>query len=86
MTRLEAIRKIRKGETIEVLFTPEEHGVSSSFMVSVHYLDICNFSRHKRRGHETIGPIHCLFFSGAPFWIHITPKQLLGFIRRNYLR
>jgi hypothetical protein len=87
MTRLEVIRAIRKGTRIDTIFTPEQHGVSTQLMVMLYHLDICDFPRERQDGHERIGPIHCLFYSGgAPRWIHITPKQLLGFIRRNYPR
>jgi hypothetical protein len=87
MTRLEAIRAIRNGTRVDTLFTPEEHGVSGKFMVMIYHLDICDFPRARQEAHDRIGPIHCLFYSGgSPHWIHITPKQLLGFIRRNYSR
>jgi hypothetical protein len=87
MTRLEAIKKIRKGERLEVMFTPETHpGVSQGFIIMMYYVQFCDFPREKQQGHDS-GPIHCMFFSGMrPFWIHITPHQVLGFIRRNYPR
>lgn len=86
MTRLEAIKHVRRGERLDVMFTPDQHGVTSSFMVAVYYMDVCNFPRARRPDHDRIGPIHLLFFSGSAIWIHITPKQLLGFIKRNFLR
>lgn len=87
MTRLEAIRAVRKGTRIDTLFTPKEHGVTQQFIVMIYHLDICDFKRTRREGHERIGPIHCMFYSGGtPQWIHITSKQLLGFIKRNYPR
>jgi hypothetical protein len=61
MTRLEAIKKVRRGESLEVYFNPEYHKVTSSFLVAVHYMDICDYPRHKRPDHAIIGPIHCLF-------------------------
>lgn len=86
MTRLEAIKSVRKGERLDVVFTPQQHGVSDQFLVAMFYMGICNFPRHRQPDHDRIGPIHCLFFSGVGHWIHVTPKQLLGFIRRNFTR
>jgi hypothetical protein len=88
MTRLEAIRSIRKGERLEEVFTPKEHGVSRQFVVMLYHIKNCDLPRaSSREGHKSIGPIHCMFFSGGtPRWLHVTPKQLLGFIRRNYPR
>lgn len=87
MTRKEAIQKIRKGERLEVVFTPEQHGVSQGFVVMLYHTEICDFPRQRLHHHATIGPIHCMFWSGGnPRWIHISPKQLLGFIKRNFPR
>lgn len=87
MTRLEAIKKIRKGERIEASFRPETHGVSTELFVMMYHMDICDFRRERQYQHATIGPIHCMFWSGGtPHWLHISPKQVLGFIRRNYPR
>ncbi len=87
MTRLEAIKAVRRGERIDAIFTPDSHGVSRNIIVAMYYVDVCDFPRRRRSDHETIGPIHCMFFAGGyPDWVHITPKQLLGFIRRNFPR
>lgn len=87
MTRFQAIQAIREGKRLEVVFNPETHGVSQGFVVMVYHTEICDFPRQRQPHHESIGPIHCLFWGGGrPSWVHITPKQLLGFIRRNYSR
>jgi hypothetical protein len=85
MTRQEAIQKVNSGERIEVVFTPEQHGVSQGFVVMIYQTSICDFPRQRQNHHESIGPIHCMFWSGGhPHWIHISAEQLLGFINRNF--
>ncbi len=87
MTRLEAIQHVRQGGRLEVVFRPDTHGTSQSFVVMMYHTDICDFPRERQDAHERIGPIHCMFWAGnRPHWIHVSPKQLLGFIRRNYPR
>lgn len=87
MNRREAAHAIREGKRLEVTFTPETHGIVQAFIVMVYHTDVCDFPRERLHHHATIGPIHCLFWSGGhPHWLHITPKQLLGFIRRNFPR
>lgn len=93
MTRLEAIRAIRSGKRLERIFTPETHGVTGQFLVMLYSPKDCDFPGEGARrriamaDHIRIGSTHCLFFAGgAPHWLHLYPKQLLGFIRRNYPR
>lgn len=87
MTRLEAIRFLRAGNALIKQFTPENDGVSMELEVRIYAVDICDFSRHRQPEHESIGPIHLRFWEGRnPDWIHISHKQLLGFIKRNYPR
>ncbi len=87
MTRLEAIRYVRSGQRLIKIFWPDWDGVSSELEVWINYQKICDYSRRRQPEHDRIGPIHVRFWSGStPHWIHITPKQLLGFIKRNYAR
>lgn len=87
MTRLEAIRWVRGGQTLSKVFTSEADLVSQTLEVWVRHTVICDYVRHKQPAHENIGPLHVRFWSGAmPHWIHISPKQLLSFIKRNFPR
>lgn len=87
MTRLEAIKKVRSGEGIQVSFSPLTHGVVNDLLVRVVYVKDCDFSRRRQNEHERIGPIHAMFWSiNVPFWLHLMPSQVLGFIRRNFPR
>lgn len=87
MTRLEAIRAIRKGQRLIVEFSADYHGIERDLEVWVSKEDSCNFSKTRKHEHQSIGPIHVrLWEVSHPHWLHITPKQLLGFIRRNYSR
>ena len=88
MTRLEAIRHIRNGGRLVRIFYPEWDGVNGELEVWLEYRAVCSgFSRQHEHQHVTIGPIHVRFWETAwPHWIHATPKQLLGFIKRNYPR
>lgn len=93
MTRLEAIRSVRNGGRLERTFTPEEHKTTQQFFVLIYSPKDCDFpysgvrQRVAQADHLRIGPIHCLFFSGGhPHWLHLYPKQLLSFIKRNYPR
>lgn len=87
MTRLEAIRAIRRGDRLEKDFSAKLYGIERDIEVWIRKEDTCNFSKRRRHEHKTIGPIHLrLWAVGNPHWLHITPKQLLGFIRRNYSR
>lgn len=87
MTRLEAIKTVRSGQGVHVSFTPETHGVTQSLLIRVVHVKDCDFRRERQEEHERIGPIHAMFWSiSVPFWLHLYPKQLLGFIRRNFPR
>jgi hypothetical protein len=87
MTRLEAIRRIRNGERLIKQFWPDWDGVERELEVWINHQDHCDFRRSRQDEHSRIGPLHLRFWSVSwPHWIHITPKQLLGFIRRNYPR
>lgn len=88
MTRLEAIKSIRRGERLEKDFSAKLYGIERDIEVWISYSKNCSgFQARRRHEHHTIGPIHLRFWSVAyPHWLHITPKQLLGFIRRNYPR
>ena len=89
MTRLEAIRLVRSGQYLETYFYPETSGVVQTVQVWVQYEPgPCNgFSKRRVFEHDAYGPIHVRLWSvGHPDWVHISPKQLLSFIRRNYPR
>lgn len=87
MTRLEAIRAIRRGERLEKDFSAKLYGIERDIEVWISKEDSCNFQKRRKHEHKTIGPLHLRFWSVAyPHWLHITSKQLLGFIRRNYPR
>jgi hypothetical protein len=87
MTRLEAIKLVRRGERLIKQFWPDWDGVERPLEVWINHRDTCDFSHSRQGEHTRIGSLHLRFWSTAyPHWIHITPKQLLSFIRRNYLR
>lgn len=72
MTRLQAIQSLRRGEKLIKIFRPEWDGVECELEVWI----------QKQNNY-----IYLRFWSRAiPNWIRISPKQLLGFIRRNYFR
>lgn len=81
MTRQEVIKRLNKGDTLEMEF----EGLESSFVVWIRREEICNFNRRRLWEHEDIGPIHMRFWgNGGVQWLHITEKQLDGFLRRNF--
>jgi hypothetical protein len=85
MNRLEAIKSLRAGNGLSITFTPAQHGVSSDFLTIIRLENQCDLNERFWKNHAAYGPLHMGFISGSVFtWIHITPKQLLGFIRRNY--
>jgi hypothetical protein len=87
ITRLQAIREIRLGRELKKTYRPETDGVSGELEVIIQYTKYCDFQRAKQWAHQEVGPIHVRFWSGSnPHWIHITPKQLLGWIKRTYSR
>lgn len=87
MTRLEAIKHIRAGRQLNKVFGPDMYGVVRTLEVMIQYTKYCDYPRRRMWQHEEIGPIHVRLDSiWPPHWIHITPKQLLGFIRRNFKR
>lgn len=87
MTRLEAIRHLRNGGRLEKIFRPDWDGVERELEVRMIYRHWCDFPRDQQWKHKAHGPIHVRLWSASwPNWIHISPKQLLGFIRRNYPR
>lgn len=87
MTRLEAIRAIRRGGKLEVDYSAKLYGIERDMEVSISKETTCNFQKRRRHEHHTIGPLHLRFWAvSTPHWLHITSKQLLGFIRRNYPR
>lgn len=88
MTRLEAIKLIRNGGELVKQFRPDWDGVEKDLEVRLVYQKSCSgFSLRRVHEHHTHGPIHVRLWSVAwPDWLHISPKQLLGFIRRNYPR
>jgi predicted MarR family transcription regulator len=73
-TRLEAIRHVAKGGTLNL----EHVGVESTFT--------CNLSQHAFKR----GKVRCIFVNvrpwGGSFGVVITPMQLMNYIRRNYPR
>jgi len=88
MTRLEAIQKIRRGERLIVVISAETNGIERDIEVWINYEESCSgFQARRRHEHQSIGPLHLRFWAvSMPDWLHINPKQLLGFIRRNYPR
>lgn len=87
MTRLEAIKAIRNGESLTVDFSAKLYGIERDIEIWIRKENSCNFQKRRKQEHKTIGPIHLRLWSVAsPHWLHITPKQLLGFIRRNFTR
>jgi hypothetical protein len=89
MTRLEAIKVVRSGQYLETYFYPDTSGVVQTVQVWIGYEPgACRgFSKRRLFEHTDYGPIHVRLWSvGYPDWVHINPKQLLSFIRRNYPR
>lgn len=87
MTRLEAIRSIRRGQKLIKMFYPEWDGVERELEVRISHRPWCDYPRREQWKHEAHGPVHVrLWGAGPPIWIHISAKQLLGFIKRNYPR
>jgi len=84
MKRIEVIKKIRAGLAIYYTFDSNYYGLDNNLTVSLYYHKDCNMARHKMIDHQNIGPIHMDFFSGSVRTIHVSPKQVLNFIRRNY--
>ena len=85
MNRLEAFRHLKEGKTLSKVFTKEEHGVSSELEVWIQYREICDFSRRLQPDHIKYGPFHVRFWEGpSVHWIHITPQQVISFIKRNF--
>lgn len=74
MTRREAMRHVRKGGILSL----EHVGIESTFTA--------NFSEHAFKR----GKVRCVFHNvrpwGGSYGVVITPRQLLNYIRRNYLR
>jgi hypothetical protein len=88
MTRLQAIKYIRAGGTLIKLFEANRYGIEDNLEVWLRHQDICDFDRVKRIEHDTIGSVHLRLCSegGKPNWLHITPMQVLHFLKRNYGR
>jgi hypothetical protein len=88
MTRLEAIHCLRHDHGTLIRMFGKDDGLSGEgFEVWIRIEEICNFTRRRQPDHIKYGPIHLRLSAGwPPHWLHITPKQLLGFIRRNYQR
>lgn len=74
MTRLEAIRHVRKGKTLHL----QHEGIESVYN--------CNISEHAFKP----GKLRCIFVNvrpwGGMFGVIITPGQLMSYIKRNYKR
>ena len=87
MNRLEVIKYIRSGQTLIKFFDKSSYGIDEDIEIWLRYHSICDFSRAKTQAHDKIGPIHCrLWAGGKPHWIHVSPRQVLSFIKRNYNR
>ncbi len=87
MNRLQAIKHIRAGQTLVKIFEEDRYGIDGELVIWLRYMDICDFGRTKKQAHDNVGPIHCRFWEGGkPHWIHISPKQVLSFIKRNFSR
>lgn len=73
MTRLQAIRHVRKGwnHPLRKKFQGDEASFHVCIMIDNEDNIYAIFSRHGDR---------------QGYWLNINPKQLLGFIKRNYLR
>jgi hypothetical protein len=74
MTRLEAMRHVAKGGTLNLL----HEGIECTFS--------CNLSQHAFKR----GKVRCIFVNvrpwGGSFGVIITPTQLKNYIKRNYPR
>lgn len=81
MTKKEALKILHSGQALELDFRGE-----SFFEVKIYLRGVCDFSRRRRWEHDEIGPVHVRFWGdGGVHWIHITEKQLEGFLNRNYV-
>jgi hypothetical protein len=86
MTRLEAIKLIRTGQTLTTTFYANKDGMFNDLEVWIRYQEFCDFNHYKQEPHKKM-PLHLRFWSGSTVnWLHISPKQLLAFIKRNYNR
>ncbi len=87
MNRLQAIQYLRAGGTLVKIFEPYNNGIDCEVEVWLRHEEICDFKRSRQSDHIRIGPIHCRLFDGEHRnWLHVTPMQVLQFIKRNYDR
>lgn len=94
MTRLEAIRLVRAGKTLTKAFLCSQYGIEDDLIVSIEHHNVKSIARSL--GYENVPllgkppptAVNMRFCSGGgrAHRISISAKQLLGFIKRNYLR
>lgn len=94
LNRLQAIKHIRAGKTLTKIFLCSQHGIEDDLVVSIEHHNVKSIARSL--GYENVPllgkplpvavNVRLCSGGGRAHRINISAKQLLGFIKRNYLR